>query len=204
MLELTFLRHGESEGVQDHKLQGHLDLPLTNKGKDQIHALANYWLNTGTAFDEIFVSPLKRTKETAEIVGSVLNIQAVLEDEVWIERDFGMGEGMELQIIKDWYKSKRYPTSYEPIYESGETEWEVHIRAGKAIEKLMRLKKGSYLVVSHGNLINAILHMIIGILPYGRSLPVELALCPGCYAKLVYRFQTGRWSLISFNDRSYQ
>jgi broad specificity phosphatase PhoE len=204
MFELTLLRHGESVGVQSNKLQGHLDLPLTNKGREQIHTLANYWLNNRQTFQKIIYSPLKRAKETAEIIASVLNIQAIFEDEIWIEREFGIGEGMDLQTIADWYKSKPYPTSFEPIYESGETEWQVHVRAGKAIEQLMQSKEENCLVVSHGNAINAALHMIIGVLPYGRSLPIELALCIGCYAKVAYRSETGRWSLVSFNDRSHQ
>jgi len=204
MFQLTLLRHGESEGVQSNKLQGHLDLPLTNKGREQIRTLANYWLNNGQTFHKIIFSPLKRAKETAEIVASVLNIQTIFEDEIWIERDFGMGEGMDLQIIADWYKSKPYPTSFEPIYESGETEWQVHVRAGKAIEQLIQFYDGNCLVVSHGNVINAALHVIFGVLPYGRSLPIELALCTGCYAKVAFLAETGRWSLVSFNDRSHQ
>lgn len=204
MFELTLLRHGESEGVQSKKLQGQLDLPLTNNGREQVHALANYWLKNGQTFQKIFCSPLKRAKETAKIVASVLNIPAIFEDEIWVERYFGMGEGIDLQIIADWYKSKPYPTSFEPIYESGESEWQIHLRAGKAIENLLQLKEGNYLVVSHGNVINAVLHMIIGVIPQGRALPIELALGTGCYAKVEYRTKTSRWSLVSFNDRSHQ
>jgi 2,3-bisphosphoglycerate-dependent phosphoglycerate mutase len=113
-----------------------------------------------------------------------------------------MGEGVDLQSISSWYKSRPYPTVFEPIYETGETEWQIHIRAGKAIDKLL-LQQGKYLVVSHGNVINAALHMIFGVLPYGRYLPIELLLDPGHYAKIKYCAETGRWSLIGFNDRSF-
>lgn len=203
MFEITFLRHGESEGVQNSILQGHIDLLLTDNGRDQIGALANYWLRTGQIFHYIITSPLKRAKETSEIIASCLNITNVCEDEMWIERDFGKGEGVDLQTISDWYKPGSTPTVFEPIYETGETEWQVHIRAGKAIDQLMSHTKGSYLIVSHGNVINAALHMILGILPSGRSMPIELALEPGCFAKVKYRLEIGRWSLVSFNDHSF-
>jgi broad specificity phosphatase PhoE len=77
MFELTFLRHGESEGVQNKILQGHIDLPLTHKGRDQICTLANFWLKNGETFDKIISSPLKRAKETSEIIASCLNISDV-------------------------------------------------------------------------------------------------------------------------------
>jgi broad specificity phosphatase PhoE len=203
MFELTFLRHGESEGVQNNTLQGHIDLPLTDKGRDQIRTLAEFWRRNGQTFHAIITSPLKRAKETSEIVASCLNISEVREDEIWIERNFGMGEGVNLQTIADWYEQRSTPTIFDPIYETGETEWQVHMRAGKAIDQLMLHPQGSSLIVSHGNVINAALHMILGVLPSGRSLPVELGLEPGCYAKVIYRSETGRWSLVSFNDHAF-
>lgn len=203
MCELTFLRHGESEGVQDNILQGHLDLQLTEKGRDQIRTLSSYWLKNGQTFDSIITSPLKRAKETGEIVASCLHISEVCQDSLWIERSFGAGEGVELQLISDWYQPQTMPAVFEPIYESGETEWQVHMRAGKAIDQLMMCKKKNLLIVSHGNVINAALHLIIGVLPFGRSLPIEFALEPGCYAKVRYRSDTGRWSLVTFNDHAF-
>jgi broad specificity phosphatase PhoE len=203
MIEFTFLRHGESEGVQNNILQGHIDLPLTDKGREQIANLANFWLSNRQTFHTIITSPLKRAKETSEIIASCLNIANVCEDKTWIERDFGMGEGVDLQAIAEWYKLRSTPSIFEPIYETGETEWQVHIRAGKAIDQLMLHPHGNYLIVSHGNVINAALHMILGVLPSGRSLPIELALEPGCFAKVKYRSETGRWIFVSFNDHLF-
>jgi broad specificity phosphatase PhoE len=200
MFEVIFLRHGESVGVQNKVLQGHVDFPLTANGRTQIQTLADFWLKNQQTFDRVFTSPLKRARETSEIIASVLGIPEVYEEPLWMERDFGKGEGVDLQVIADWYQSKPHPTVFEPIYETGETEWQVHQRASSAIEKLMTLPEGRYLIVSHGNVINAALHTIFGLLPYGRSQPVRLALDTGCYAKLEYQLVPGRWSLIQFND----
>ena len=199
MYEIVFLRHGESEGVQQGILQGHLDLPLTQQGKERIQKLAGDWLDRQQRFDRILTSPLRRARETAEIIAATLNIPLVDIEPGWIERDFGQGEGAGLQVIADWYPPRGWPTPFEPIYESGETEWQAHLRAGQAIEALLRLPEGSYLVVSHGNILNAALHMVMGILPHGQTLPVELGLGPGCFAELQYYPTTGRWKLLSFN-----
>jgi broad specificity phosphatase PhoE len=199
MFEIVFLRHGESEGVQQGILQGHLDLPLTPRGKASIQALAEDWRENQRRFDRILTSPLERARETAEIIAAALAIPRVDIAPGWIERDFGKGEGAGLQAIADWYQPRGWPTPFEPIYDSGETEWQAHLRAGQAIEALLRLPEGRYLVVSHGNILNAALHMVMGILPYGQTLPVEMGLRPGCFAELQYEPVTGRWRLLSFN-----
>jgi 2,3-bisphosphoglycerate-dependent phosphoglycerate mutase len=199
MYKIIFLRHGESEGVRYKLLQGHKDFPLTDTGREQITALGRYWQNKKLSFDRILTSPLKRCKETAKIIASHLNCAETIEEPLWIERDFGKGEGADLQIIKDWYNSRPYPSAFEPIYDTGETEWAVHIRAGQAIEKLLSFPEGTYLIVAHGNIINAALHMISGVLPQGRSLPIKMSLAAGQYAKLTYCPTTARWNLAGFN-----
>lgn len=203
MFEMFFLRHGESEGVLNGVLQGHRDYPLTENGKIQIQILAEYWRENSLTFDQIITSPLKRARKTAEIIAAHLKAPGLIEEPLWMERDFGRGEGQDYSTIADWYRSRPTPLAFEPIYDTGETEWQVHLRAGKAVEKMMRLPPGTYLIVSHGNLINAALHMLFGLLPYGRSKPVKLALDPGCYAQLKYNDASGEWSLVSFNDHLF-
>jgi broad specificity phosphatase PhoE len=203
MVEVVLLRHGESEGVKNKTLQGHIDLPLTDLGRDQIRALAGYWNANHQTFHKIITSPLNRAKETGKIIASILGIPEFEEEGLWIERDFGQGEGVNLQRIAEWYQNRPYPTAFEPIYETGEPEWQVHLRAGKAIEKLMKFPEGNYLVVSHGNVINAAIRMIFGLLPVGRSMPAVFSLDPGCYAKFIYHPGLARWNLISFNDHVF-
>ncbi len=203
MYEITFLRHGESEGVRDKILQGHLDLPLTENGRAGVRRLAQYWLQAGQTFDQVIASPLQRTQETARIVASTLKLPPVASEELWIERHFGKGEGVDYQTIAEWNKNRPLPTVYEPSHETGESTWQVHLRAGRALEKLLQLAEGRYLVVSHGSILSATLHMIMGILPYGRAQPVELGLEPGHYALVRYRPETARWSLLGFNDHAF-
>jgi broad specificity phosphatase PhoE len=203
MYEFVFLRHGESEGVRNRTLQGRLDLPLTDHGRNQIRLLASYWLSGSQLFNKIITSPLRRARETGEIISGCLHIMDISEDKIWQERNFGKGEGKDLQLISDWYKSKPMPSPYEPIFETGESEWEVHLRAGKALEKLMALPTGCYLIVSHGNVLNAVMHVIFGMLPSAGYNPVEMSLAPGGYAKFTCNPASGGWKLISFNDPFY-
>lgn len=199
MYKIYLLRHGESEGVQKNLLQGHKDFVLTDNGRKQIAALSQFWQQKPLSFDKIITSPLKRCNETAQIIASHLENMEIIKEPLWIERDFGKGESADLHTIKDWYISRPYPSAFEPIYDTGETEWAVHIRAGQAIEKLLSFPEGTYLIVAHGNIINAALHMICGVLPQGRSLPIKMALAAGHYAHLTYCPITARWNLVGFN-----
>jgi broad specificity phosphatase PhoE len=202
MYELFFLRHGESEGVRKQLLQGRVDFPLTDPGRKQIESLARYWFAQRISFDQIFTSPLKRARESAQIIAAQLNSPQIIEEEAWIERDFGRGEGASLQEIAGWYTDRSWPTAFEPLYETGETEWQIHLRAGKALQMLLQYPHGRYLIVSHGNLINAVLHVIFGILPSGCTPLIELALEPGCYAQVNCYTERNRWRLVSFNEHA--
>ncbi len=67
---LTLLRHGESVGNAENRLQGQADFPLTETGRQQAQALAKRWLAEGLTFDRVIASPLKRSRETAEIIAA--------------------------------------------------------------------------------------------------------------------------------------
>lgn len=194
----VFLRHGRSVGMNKNILLGRKDIPLSAEGQREVSKLAEYWANRNLTYDLIISSPMLRTLETARIISNKLKVQIEVND-IWIARDFGKAEGTDLEIIKDWYKGKIFPNLYENIYETGESEMDIHIRAAEAINQILTYPPGKYLVVSHGNMINAALHIIFGVLPLGRSLPIELALQSSGYAQLSYDSEVSRWSLLSFN-----
>ena len=175
---------------------------LSIDGINEIIALVNYWSKSGTTFDLILSSPLSRTLETARIVAEGLKVPLEI-DNVLIARSFGDAEGVDLNKVYHWYEGRVYPTQFEPIFETGESEWEVHTRASTAIQSFFKRPPGKYLIVSHGNFINAALHVILGTLPLGRSLPIELALANSGYADLSFDVTAGRWRLKSFNNMEH-
>lgn len=201
MITVYFLRHGESTGVQQRILQGHQDHPLTAFGKAQAASLSNHWLAREISFDQIITSPLLRARQTAEIIASLLDVP-LLEDEIWIERHFGNGEGVDLSVIENWYADHPLPLPHEPIYDTGESAADLHLRAAKALQPLLLQDNRCLLVVSHGSLLNAVLHTIFGLSPSGRTRLVKLALDPCAYALTQYDPQKNGWSLLAFNRQS--
>lgn len=93
MINLYLVRHGECEGEGLYIGRGS-DLPLTEKGKDQIHLLSGF-LKTQLfpgKIDSIFSSPMVRAVDSADIISRSVNlsVQGVQGIE---EIDFGLWEG---------------------------------------------------------------------------------------------------------------
>lgn len=68
MLEIYFIRHGESAGNREERFRGRHDFPLNENGIRQARALRN---ELGTVkFDLIYSSPLSRALKTARILAN--------------------------------------------------------------------------------------------------------------------------------------
>lgn len=89
-LEFTHIRHGETDWNKIGKVQGKTDLELNETGRAQAEETARKLKNEH--FDLIICSPLKRAKETAEIINKELKLKLVVEAGLH-ERDFGEREG---------------------------------------------------------------------------------------------------------------
>src|SRR5687768_10679995 len=85
------LRHGQTEHTPERRYSGRNDLPLSLTGRAEAEAAAHRV--AGLGIEVIVASPLRRTRETAEIVGGVLGLPVELDEDL-IELDFGDLEGL--------------------------------------------------------------------------------------------------------------
>ncbi len=86
----TILRHGETPLSLEKRFSGRGDAALTDRGIAQAEAAANRVVGLG--LDAIVCSPLRRTRQTAEIVAARIGAEVVIEDG-FAETDFGEWEG---------------------------------------------------------------------------------------------------------------
>jgi len=135
--ELLLVRHGETDWNAERRWQGHADVPLNERGRDQARALAEE-LAAGAPIDIVYSSDLARAHETGEIVADRLGLDLVLEPDLR-EIDVGSRQGrtwMEIDDGPEW--------DGEPI--------ERH--AGRIIDVLVRVGRrhegARVLVVTHG------------------------------------------------------
>ena len=201
VFQFTFLRHGESVGNAESRWQGQSDYPLTDKGRAQARALAERWKSENMKFDLAIASPLARARETAEIVTSALNVKLEL-DQIWLERDIGEMEGLTAEEVRQ-KPQPPYVTPYDSIGGNGEGDWELFLRAGQALHDLIRRPAGSYLIVSHGGMLNQVMHAIVGIAPHVDPSGVRFRFENTAFSRAIYFPHQHRWAIDAVNDRTH-
>jgi len=198
----TLLRHAQSVGNFEMYHQGQVDFHLTELGEKQAQTLAQYWLNEGKQFDLAITSTLARACHTAEIITQKLNIP-LRSDPIWMERDNGALGGMKAEDAEIHYPQPEFMHLYKPVGEFGESQWELYIRAGKAVQTLINHPPGRYLVISHGALLNMVLYAILGIPPQANFHGARFRFRNTAFASLLYRPNTHTWALIGLNERPH-
>jgi broad specificity phosphatase PhoE len=197
----VFLRHGESIGNAQSRWQGQSDYALTEKGRAQARALAERWKSENVKFDLMIASPLSRAKETAEIIAAALN--AKLEfDPILLERHIGEMEGLTAEEVRR-RPQPPYVTPYDSIGGEGEGDWALFLRAGQALHRLLRRPAGSYLIVSHGGLLNQLMNAIVGIAPHVDPSGVRFRFENTAFARVIYFPYQHRWAIDALNDRAH-
>ena len=195
----VFLRHGESVGNAEARWQGQSDYVLTEKGRAQVRALAERWRSEDVKFDLIITSPLVRAKETAEIIASALNANVELEP-ILMERHIGEMEGLTAEEVRK-KPQPSFVTPYDAIGGEGEGDWALFLRAGQALHSLLRRAPGSYLIVSHGGLLNQLMNAVIGIAPHVDPSGVRFRFENAAFARIFYFPYQHRWAFDTLNDR---
>jgi broad specificity phosphatase PhoE len=199
---VTLLRHGESVGNAESRWQGQADFPLTEKGRAQAYALAERWKRENVKFDHVVSSPLVRAKETAEIVASTLNLKIEFEP-LWLERDNGEFSGLTASEVRENFSHPEFITPYDPVGLDGEGDWELFLRAGQALHDLLKREPARYLIVSHGGLLNQVMHAVVGVAPQANNSGTRFRFGNTAFAQLIYFPYQHRWAIDKLNDHAH-
>jgi probable phosphoglycerate mutase len=146
---LILVRHGESTWNAEERLQGQLDPPLSDRGREQARALAG--IADGLPPERIVCSDLTRARETAELLG----LHPGRYDERWREIDIGEWGGRtaaEIDAQGDELTNWRGGTRRAP---DGESWPDFQTRVAGAADELVAAG-GSWTVVTHGGCIRAV------------------------------------------------
>ena len=198
----VFLRHGESVGNAEGYHQGQTDYHLTPRGEEQVRSLVKRWKREGVTFDRIISSPLKRASQTAEKVSQALKIPVQFERD-WMERNVGLLSGLRPAEAAKVAPRPAFMHPYQAVGETGESQWDLYLRAGGAVQALLKNPPGRYLVVSHGGIMNMAFYAILGIPPQANFTGPRFRFGNTAFATLTYHPDEHKWAVLGVNDHAH-
>lgn len=157
---LYFVRHGETEWNASRRLQGHADVSLSERGREQAGVLRPVIPALGPF--RAVASDLKRVRETAELIG--LDVDCfdpdLRENNVgdWTGRNFDELKSQHADAWADWRGGRGAPPN-------GETWDAFSARVIGAVTRHLGAGDGDVLVVCHGGVIRACLCHFLGLDP---------------------------------------
>ncbi len=149
-MHIYIMRHGETVFNAKGIMQGQLDEPLNQSGRDFAEMTGKAM--KGFHFDYCISSPLDRAKETAQIIlrESENDIQIDIDDRV-IEIDFGCMEGKKIAEMGDEGLKFFYDPFHFAGFPDGETIQDVCDRTQEFLKELIAKDDGkTYLISTHG------------------------------------------------------
>ncbi|MGY1661871.1 bifunctional RNase H/acid phosphatase [Geodermatophilus sp. SYSU D00705] len=143
------LRHGRTEHTPERRYSGRNDLPLSATGRAEAQAAAKRAEELG--IEVVVSSPLRRARETAEIVAGALGLPVQVDDDL-VELDFGRLEGLTADEARAQHPlaTRRFSEGVTVAAPGGESVADVSVRVGRARARVLREHAGkTVLVVSH-------------------------------------------------------
>ncbi len=196
---LIFLRHAESLGNAEGYYQGQKNFPLTPRGKNQVRRLISRWQADGTRIDQVITSPLERARTTAEMICKAFKIPLV-EDKDWRERDMGLLTGVKRVDAEKVLPKSTFFTPYDRMAKTGEGNWALYLRAGRAIHSILQKEPARYLIVSHGGILNQALHVVFGMTPQASGQGVHFRFVNTAFTTVYYDPAFHKWVVWGLND----
>jgi len=172
---LTLVRHGEVIKEYQGKYNGHLDIPLSDKGKEQAKALAQS-LKAST-FDMVYCSSLLRARETIAAFDAKPIFSDRLREKSW-GRHEGKGfreieaEGIHYENFEQWINALDGEDMHKYIADLREYFYET----------IFKQDAQNILIVTHAGVIKTLLHIVHNIsleeafakeLPYGSFITLD-------------------------------
>jgi broad specificity phosphatase PhoE len=146
---IYFIRHGETDYNKVKRFQGHLDIPLNQKGVVQAKLALEGSKNL--KIDKIYYSPLKRAAETANIINSFHNAKMIKDDRIK-EINMGSLQGKYKDKLKKFEQILAYTN---PERFGGESHEQFCKRVKSFLDEIINSTE-NILIVSHGGVYRAI------------------------------------------------
>lgn len=150
------IRHGETEWNAGRRLQGWLDIPLSETGRRQARQLAQHLQGPDMpTFQAVLSSDLSRAAETAQLATAHLGLPVITLEQLR-ERNYGIYQGLDWTALTEGLAAQgvnlRDPAQ---LVQDGESFQQFADRITAAFEALAREYPGQNLLVfAHGGVVD--------------------------------------------------
>jgi len=148
MNNLFVVRHGETKANENDLDAGSLDFPLTKKGRKEVTFIAKSLSSIDMA--GVYCSPVRRAVQTAKILGRPHGLKPIILNdliEAKLKPNF-VGKPGRHHILQT-------PQAFQETYE------QLQERVLKAVDRIQAEVKTDAIMVSHGDVIVALLQHVI-------------------------------------------
>jgi ribonuclease H / adenosylcobalamin/alpha-ribazole phosphatase len=151
---LVLVRHGATAHTADKRFSGGLggrNPGLTDEGKAQVREVADWLAPLGEAVDAVVTSPVRRTRESAEILAERLGLDLV-EEPGFAEMEFGVWDGLTFAEVEAKWPEElaAWIGSVDVAPSGGESFRQVQERVLGGLRQLLSSYAGkTVIVVSH-------------------------------------------------------
>jgi probable phosphoglycerate mutase len=194
---LYCVRHGESLFNAEGRVQGHLDVHLSELGRRQAEAVARALAER--PIEVVYASPLQRALETAQIIARAAGTE-VLTDRQLKEINVGVFQGrLRAEINQLYPREIACWSSEDPDYvvPGGESRRQLKSRGLAAFQAIIEAGHEQAVVVSHGRLLVTTLKALL-------SIPAQeppFSLQNGSITTLAYH--AGKVELVAMDDTDH-
>jgi probable phosphoglycerate mutase len=151
---LVLVRHGATELTASKRFSGGLassNPGLTDDGRAQVREVAEWLAPIGDAVDVVVTSPVRRTRESAEILADRLDV-GLVEEPGFAEMEFGTWDGMTFDEVREQspHEIESWLGSLDVAPGGGESFREVEKRVLDGLSRVLEKYAGqTVVVVSH-------------------------------------------------------
>jgi len=148
-----YVRHGQTDAnAQNMMCGGDWDISLNAEGRSQAKVVASKVRALTPKIEKLFVSPMTRTQQTAEIINTALGLEMKTVEGL---REWKVGEWEQ----KPWDDVPNpFNTTVDPP--GGESRVEFEARVSSAVTEILNGFSGVPLIVAHG----AVAHSLFTVL----------------------------------------
>ena len=172
VIELLFIRHGETDWNRQQRFQGQIDVPLNGTGEQQAARLAQRL--APESHDQLFSSDLQRARQTAAPLAAAWQMPAVAVAGLR-EQSFGVLEGLDVPTIQQrhpelWRLWLQQDADFAPP--GGESQRQFHQRVVTAVNELAAGAAAAaqgrrVVVVTHGGVLDMLWRTVHGLPLHG-------------------------------------